>query len=145
VTRKEVEELCRIGVQQAKIHSEWGFPCLFRAKKSGGVRFLTNLRQLNCNVIRKPVHLPLIDNVLWKVQGFLFATCLDLNRGYYHFELDEPSKLLCGIILPWGRYVYARLPQGCMHSSDIFQGHMIKTFYDFEERHCLHRQYHPLH
>jgi hypothetical protein len=42
-----------------------------------------------------------------------------LNRGYYHFELDEQSKLLCGIILPWGHYVYARLPQGCVPSSDI--------------------------
>jgi hypothetical protein len=32
VVRKEVEE-CRIGVLQADIHSEWGAPCLFRAKK----------------------------------------------------------------------------------------------------------------
>ena len=79
------------------------------------------------------MHLPLIDDVLWKVQGFTYATCLDLNRGYYHFELDHQSKLLCGIILPWGRYVYARLPQGCMPSSDIFQGHMTKIFYDFED------------
>jgi hypothetical protein len=33
VARKEVEELCQIGVLQADIHSEWGDPCLFRAKK----------------------------------------------------------------------------------------------------------------
>jgi hypothetical protein len=33
VACKEVEELCRIGVLQADIHSEWGGPCLFRAKK----------------------------------------------------------------------------------------------------------------
>jgi hypothetical protein len=79
------------------------------------------------------VHLPLIDDVLWKVQGFTYATCLDLNRGYCHFELDHQSKLLCGIILPWGKYVYARLPQGCIPSSDIFQGHMTNIFYDFED------------
>jgi hypothetical protein len=47
--------------------------------------------------------------------------------------LDEQSKLLCGIILPWGHYVYARLLQGCMPSLDIFQGHMTNTFYDFED------------
>jgi len=79
------------------------------------------------------VNLPLIEEVLWKIQGFTYATCLDLNRGYYHFELDEESKKLCGIILPWGRYVYSRLPQGCMPSSDIFQGHMTKIFYDFDD------------
>ena len=88
IARKEVEELCRIGVLEANVYSEWGAPCLFRAKKSGGVRFLTDLRQLNKCLVRKPVHLPLIDEVIWKVQGFTFATCLDLNRGYYHFELE---------------------------------------------------------
>jgi RNase H-like domain found in reverse transcriptase/Reverse transcriptase (RNA-dependent DNA polymerase) len=133
IARKEVEELCRLGALQADVHSEWGAPCLFCAKKNDGVRFITDLRYLNRHLIRKPVHLPLIDEVLWKVQSFSFATCLDLNRGYYHFELDEPSKVLCGIILPWGRYVYNRLPQGCTPSSDIFQGHMVKTFYDFED------------
>jgi hypothetical protein len=34
VARKEMEELCMIGVLQADIHSEWGAPCLFRAKKT---------------------------------------------------------------------------------------------------------------
>jgi hypothetical protein len=34
VARKEVEELCLIGVLQADIHSEWGAPCLFRAKST---------------------------------------------------------------------------------------------------------------
>jgi Reverse transcriptase (RNA-dependent DNA polymerase) len=115
------------------IYSEWGAPCLFRPKKNGGIHFLTDLRQLNKCLVRKPVHLPLINDVIWKIQGFTFATCLDLNRGYYHFELDDYSKTLCGIVLPWGQYVYNRLPQGCMPSSDIFQGFMSKIFYDFDD------------
>jgi hypothetical protein len=36
-------------------------------------------------------------------------------------------------VLPWGQYVYTRLPQGCMSLSDIFQGHMTKIFYDFND------------
>jgi hypothetical protein len=140
VVRKEVEELCQISVLQADIHSEWGAPCLFRAK-NGGFRFLTDLCQLNQSLIQKPVHLLLIDDVLWKVQGFTYATYLDLNRGYYHFELDHQSKLLCGIILPWRRYVYAHLPQGCMPSSYVFQGHMEKYSMTLK-CHCLHRQHH---
>jgi Reverse transcriptase (RNA-dependent DNA polymerase) len=99
---------------------------------NGGVWFLTDLRKLKKCLIRKPVHLPLIDDLIWKVQGFTYATCLDLNRGYYHFELDEASKQLCGTVLPWGRYVYSRIPQRCMPSSEIFQGHMLRIFYNFE-------------
>jgi len=75
---------------------------------------------LNASLKRHPYPLPLIDDVIWKMNGFTFATCLDLNRGYYNFVLDEKSRKLCGIILPWGRYAYARLPQGLMPSSDIF-------------------------
>jgi len=123
----------RIGVLLPNVYSEWGAPCLFRPKKTEGVRFVTDLRRLNAQLVRKPVPLPLIDEVIWQVQGFTYASCFDLNRGYYHFMLDEPSQKLCGIVLPWGRYVYARLPQGCKPSSDIFQGHMTKTFYDFED------------
>ena len=133
IAKKEVEELTRIGVLRKDVYSEWGAPCLFRPKKDGGVRFLSDLRALNAQLIRKPVHLPLIDEVIWKVQGYTYATCLDLNRGYYHFGLNSRSQKLCGIILPWGRYVYDRLPQGCKPSSDIFQGHMVKTFYDFDD------------
>jgi hypothetical protein len=79
------------------------------------------------------VHPPLIDEILWKFQVFAYVTWLDLNRGNYHLELDHQSKLLCGIFLPWGRYVYAHLPKVCMPSSDIFQGHKTKIFYDFED------------
>jgi hypothetical protein len=48
-------------------------------------------------------------------------------------ELDEVSKKLCGIVLPWGLYLYACLLQGCMPSSDFVQGHMSKIFYNFED------------
>jgi hypothetical protein len=89
---------------------------MFRGKKDGGVRFLTDLRKLNASIERNPFPLPLIDESLWKIQGFIFATCFDLNRGYYHLLLDEYSQRLCGIVLPWS---HERLPQGLMVSSDI--------------------------
>jgi Reverse transcriptase (RNA-dependent DNA polymerase) len=43
------------------------------------------------------------------------------------------KDLLLHILLPWGHNVYALFPQGCMLSSVIFQGHMMKIFYDFED------------
>lgn len=74
IARKEVKELCCIGILESNVYSEWGAPCLFRANKNGGVRLLTDLQQLNKCLIRKPVHLPLIDDVPWKIQGFKFKT-----------------------------------------------------------------------
>jgi hypothetical protein len=56
-----------------------------------------------------------------KLEGFQYATSLDLNMGYYHIELTPYSKQLCTIILPFGKYKYQRLPMGLSNSPDIFQ------------------------
>ena len=135
--KKEIAELVKIGVLEKNTQTEWASPSFFRPKKDGGVRFISDLRKLNACLKRDPFPLPIIEDVIWKMNGFTFATCLDLNRGYYHFVLDEKSRKLCGIILPWGRYAYryayARLPQGLMPSSDIFQSKMMHIFGPFDD------------
>ena len=67
-----------------------------------------------------------------KLEGFSYATSLDLNMGYYHIELDLFSKELCTIVLPWGKYEYQRLPMGLCNSPDIFQEKMSQLMMDLE-------------
>eukprot|EP00957_Ditylum_brightwellii_P034255 2597755-Ditylum_brightwellii.AAC.1 len=67
------------------------------------------------------------------MQGFTHATCFDMNRGYYHFLLDDFAQRLCAIVLPWGKYYYKRLPQGLKTSSDIFQSKMDFIFQLFDD------------
>ena len=67
-----------------------------------------------------------------KLEGFQWATSLDLNMGYYHIELNPDAKELCTIIMPLGKYEYQRLPMGLCNSPDIFQEHMPELFADLE-------------
>jgi hypothetical protein len=48
------------------------------------------------------------------MEGFSFASALDLNMVYYHIKLDHDadSQKLCTILFPWGKYKYKRLPMG---------------------------------
>jgi hypothetical protein len=51
------------------------------------------------------------------MEGFTFASALDLNMGYYHIKLDDDdadAQKLCTIVFPWhtGKYKYKRLPMG---------------------------------
>ena len=62
--------------------------------------------------------------VLQELEGFTYATALDLNMGYYTIRLDPDASKICTIILPWGKYSYLRLPMGIACSPNIFQAKM---------------------
>ena len=70
--------------------------------------------------------MPEIQDFLQRLEGFQYATAIDLSMGYGHIPLDKESQELCSTILPWGIYQYQRLPMGISISPDIFQGIMIK-------------------
>ena len=90
-------------------------------------------------IVRKPFPLPQILVVLRELEGFTYATALDLNMGYYTIRLDPNASKICNIIFPWGKYSYKRLPMGIAGSSDIFLANMselmmaleyVKTYLD---------------
>ena len=130
--RIEVERLVRIGVLKKINRSEWAAPTFIIPKKDGSVRFISDFRQLNTRIKRKPFPIPKIQDLLLKLEGFQHATSLDLNMGYYHIELSPFSKTLCTIVLPWGKYEYQRLPMGLCNSPDIFQEKMSNLLLDLE-------------
>jgi hypothetical protein len=70
--------------------------------------------------------LPKISTVLQELEGFTFATALELNMGYYTIRLDPDASKICTIIFPWGKNSYLRLPMGITGSPDIFQPRIYK-------------------
>ena len=130
--KMEVERLCQAGVLKQVNHSEWAAPTFIIPKKDGSVRFISDFRELNKRIKRKPFPIPKIQDMLLKLEGFKYATSLDLNMGYYHIELSPDSRKLCTIVLPWGKYEYQRLPMGLCNSPDIFQEKMSTLMQDLE-------------
>ena len=130
VTKKEIERLVRIHVLRKCYESEWAAPTFIQPKKTGDVRVLTDFRQLNKFLVRKPFPLPKISDLLQKLQGFTYATAIDLSMGYYHIPLDKYSQMLCTMILPWGKYQYEHLPMGITSSPDVFQSIMMEILGD---------------
>jgi hypothetical protein len=63
---------------------------------------------------------------LQEIEGFSYATALDLNMGYYTIRLDPDASEICTIIFPWGKYSYKRLTMRIAGSPDIFQEKMLK-------------------
>jgi hypothetical protein len=90
-------------------------------RKDKTVCFLSDFGEVNKRLVRKPFPIPKISTVLQEIEGFSYATALDLNMGYYTIRLDPDASKICTFIFPWGKYSYKRLPMGIEGSSDIFQ------------------------
>ena len=89
------------------------------------VRTITDFQELNKRIIRRPYPIPKISTTLQELEGFTYATALDLNMGYYTIRLDPKAVEMFTIIFPWGKYSYLRLPMGYAGSADIFQAEMM--------------------
>ncbi len=70
--------------------------------------------------------------VLQEIEGFSYATALDLNMGYYTIRLDPDASKICTNIFSWGKYSYKILPMGIAGSPDIFQGKMSELMETLE-------------
>lgn len=98
--RMEIDRLVELGVLRKVNRSRWAAPTFIIPKKDKTVRFISDFRELNKRIKRKPFPLPKIQDLMLKLEGFQYATSLDLIQGYYHIELSPFSKELCTIVLP---------------------------------------------
>ena len=126
VLLKELDRLMEIGVIIRQPESEWASPSFILPKPDQTVRFVSDFREVNKRIVRKPFPIPKISTIMQELEGFTFATSLDLNMGYYHIRLDSDAQKICTIIFPWGKYSYLRLPMGVAGSPDIFQAKMTE-------------------
>ena len=85
------------------------------------MHFVSDFREVNKRLVRKPYPIPKTSTVLQEMEGFSLATQLDSNMGYYTIRLDADAQKICTIILPWGKYSYLRLPMGIAGLPEIFK------------------------
>ncbi len=79
---KEIDQLVLIGVMKWQPYSQWASPSFIIPKKDLTVRTISDFRELNKRIVRKPYSIPKM------LEGFTYATALDLNTGYYTIRLD---------------------------------------------------------
>ena len=60
-----------------------GFAFIYSTKTESNCTFVSDFREVNKWIVRSPFPILKISTVLWELEGFMYATALDLNMGYY--------------------------------------------------------------
>jgi hypothetical protein len=121
---KEINCLLSIGVLKWQPSLQWASPSFIIPKKDHTVCTILDFRELTKRIVKKPYTIPKIITTLQELEGFTYATVLDLNMDFYTIRLDPASAKICTIIFPWGKDFYQRMPIGFVGSADIFQAKM---------------------
>jgi hypothetical protein len=109
---KEIDQLIEIGVLKWQPSSKWASPSFIIPKKDHTVCTTSDFRELNKRIIRKPYPIPKISTTLQELEGFTYATTLDLNMGYYTIRLDPAAA----------KNVHYHIPMGQILVSDVANG-----------------------
>ena len=66
------------------------------------------------------------------LEGFQYATTLDLNMGYYTIRMFPASQEMTMIVTEFGKFGYNLLPMVMCASREIFQAKVGKLLGDIE-------------
>jgi hypothetical protein len=97
----KINRLAGIGEMKRQSSSQWASTSFIIPKKDMTVWTITDFRELNKWIVRRPFPIPKISTTLQELEGFTYAMALDLNMGYYTIRLDPKAVEMFTIIFPW--------------------------------------------
>jgi hypothetical protein len=92
------------------------------AKKSGAIRIVHDLQQLNSVTIKDAGLPPAVEQYAEWYAAKSIYTLMDIYVGYDHRVIDEESRALTTFQTPIGTFQLTTLPMGWTNSVPIFQG-----------------------
>ena len=88
LTKEECKRYEKDTIWHHTLNSVWAAPSFIVPKKTGDVRVVTDFRELNKWIVRKPYPLPKILDIFQKMERFKYATAVDLKKRI----LSYPSQ-----------------------------------------------------
>ncbi|XP_074026441.1 uncharacterized protein [Leptinotarsa decemlineata] len=117
---KQIDEWLRDGIVQPS-SSDFASPIVIVRKKDGQARICCDYRLLNKHVIKDRFPLPLIEDVLDKLQGASVYSTIDLRNGFFHVSVEPNSVKYTSFVTPTGQFEFLKCPFGFCNSPAVFQ------------------------
>ena len=95
VKQAEMDAFLEEALATGRIHplkSPIGAPVFFIKKKDGKLRFVQDYRALNAITRKNQYPLPILDDLIHRLQGARYFTKLDVCWGYNNVQIKEGDE-----------------------------------------------------
>ena len=106
-------------------------------KKTGGLRLCVDYRGLNAITNKNRYPLPLIDDLLDRVQGCSRFSVIDLKNAFNLVRVKEGDEWKTAFRTPLGLYEYLVMPMGLTNAPSTFQAFIQDTLRDYLDVFCV--------
>ncbi|GBN96450.1 Retrovirus-related Pol polyprotein from transposon 17.6, partial [Araneus ventricosus] len=124
---KQIDEWLDQGIVRQS-SSEYASPIVLVKKKDGTARLCVDYRKLNRKLVKDRFPLPLVEDVLDKLQDAKVYSTLDLKNGFFHVEVNEDCKHFTSFVVPDGQFEFNKVPFGLSTSPSVFQRYVYSIF-----------------
>ena len=114
-----------------------GAPILFVPKKDGTLRLCVDYRGLNDITVKNRYPLPLISELLDRLNGARVFSKLDLKDAYYRIRLREGDEWKTAFRTKYGHFEFLVMPMGLTNSPATFQSYINRALRGYIDDFCV--------
>ena len=133
LVKKEVDKLLKYNIikKQTSAYESSAFTV---PKPDNTLRLVVDFsKTLNLYVEKRHFPIPTIDDLLYLIKANMVFTKLDAKSGFFHIGIFEGDQQYTAFSLPFGTFVFLRMPMGISTAPEAFQEFMnlLLGQYDF--------------
>ncbi|XP_039960847.1 uncharacterized protein LOC120774994 [Bactrocera tryoni] len=130
IVEQQIGKWLNEGIIQSST-SNYASPVVFVQKKDGSKRLCCDYRRLNLKIMRDNFPMPIIDDVLERLQSARVFTTLDLENGFSHVPVERNSRKFTSFVTHSGQYEFRFVPFGITNSPAIFSRFIFAVFREY--------------
>lgn len=104
---------------------------LFVPKKDGSLRFCVDFRRLNEAIVKNRYPLPLISEIMDRLQGATRFTKFDVRDGFHRIRIAEGHEWKTAFRTKYGLYEWMVMPMGLTNAPATFQAVINEVLHEY--------------